>query len=128
MVGLCQAAQDCKFTDLHERLRDRFIVAVADKKIQNKLLAMSDDVSFSKALQETLAMESATMNTEDIQDAASTSSMSHYSAVSFVSDGRSTPRGPCFSYGDYHYHHSCIFQDAVCYFCDRKGQISKVCR
>ena len=106
-----------------EHLRDRFIVAVVYKKSQTKLLAMPDDVSFNKALQEAL-----TMNAEDIQFALSISSMFHYSGISLVSDGRSIPRGPCFNCGGDHYRHNCRFQDAVCYTCSRKGHISKVCR
>ncbi|KAK4314476.1 hypothetical protein Pmani_014181 [Petrolisthes manimaculis] len=81
VVKLRQAAQDCKFTDLNEHLRDRFIVAIGDDKIQARLLSMSDDVTFAKALQVAIAMESAQANTEDIQAAAAASSVSGASAV-----------------------------------------------
>ena len=55
-MKLLQAAQDCKFEILNEHFRDRFIVSVGDKKIQTKLLAMSDDVTFAEAMKVDLAM------------------------------------------------------------------------
>lgn len=57
VVRLLQTAQDYKFADLNENLKDRFIVAIDDGKIQTWFLSMSDNVTFTNALQEPLAME-----------------------------------------------------------------------
>lgn len=126
VVKLRQTAQDCKFTNLNEHLRDRFIVSVGDKKIQTKLLAMSDDVTFAEALKVALAMESAAQNADDIQAAAS-SSVSSRSAVAVVSEHPTAPRGPCYSCGGDHYRRQCKFKSAVCHACGKSGHISKVC-
>ena len=130
VVKLRQAAQDCKFTDLNEHLRDRFIVAIGDDKIQTRLLSMSDDVTFSSALQEALAMESAQSNAENIKAAAtaSSASVSGASAVCAVQETRSAAKGVCYGCGGDHYRRYCRFRDAVCRACSRKGHISKVCR
>ena len=130
VVRLRQAAQDCKFTDLNEHLRDRFIVAIGDEKIQTKLLSMSDDVTFANALQEALAMESAQSNTENIQAAATASSagVGGASAVCEVREVRSAARSPCHGCGGDHYRRFCRFKDAVCHACGGKGHISRMCR
>lgn len=102
------------------------IVSVGDRKIQTKLLAMLDDMTFSKAMQMALGMESAALNAEDIHSAAPPS-ISCSSSVSLVSDGHSALRGPCFSCGGDHYCCSSNFKDTACHTCSRKGHISKLC-
>ncbi|KAK4315872.1 hypothetical protein Pmani_012923 [Petrolisthes manimaculis] len=128
VVKVRQAAQDCKFTDLNEHLRDRFIVAIGDDKIQARLLSMSYDVTFAKALQVAIAMESALANTEDIQAPAAASSVSGASAVCEVREVHSTKRDQCYGCGGDHYRRDCKFKNAVCHACGRKGHISRVCQ
>ncbi|KAK4321215.1 hypothetical protein Pmani_007945 [Petrolisthes manimaculis] len=128
VVKLRQAAQDCKFTDLNEHLKDRFIVAIGDDKIQARLLSLSDHVTFAKALQVAIAMESAQANTEDIQAAAAASSVSGASAVCEVREVHSTKRDQCYGCGGDHYRRDCKFKNAVCHACGRKGHISRVCQ
>ncbi|MPC65985.1 hypothetical protein E2C01_060128 [Portunus trituberculatus] len=96
VVNLRRAAQDCKFEDLSEYLRDRFIVAVGDKMIQTKLLSMADEVSFNEALQALLAMESEELHASNIQAAQEAVK------VPAVNKITTAPRGPCFGCGGDH--------------------------
>lgn len=122
VVNLRRAAQDCKFKDLNEHLRDRFIVAVGDKTIQTKLLSMADEVTFSEALQVALAMESAELHAADIQAAEGATKVAAVNKIS------TTSRGPCFGCGGDHFRRGCRHKDAVCSSCGRKGHLSRVCR
>ena len=55
-----------KLKSLNEHMQDGFIVSVSNKKIQMKLLAMSDNVT-TEALKVALVIESSVFNVENIQ-------------------------------------------------------------
>ncbi|KAK8387555.1 hypothetical protein O3P69_018236 [Scylla paramamosain] len=129
-VRLRQAAQDCKFADMNEHLRDRFIAAIGDDKIQTRLLSMSDNVTLPNTLQEVLAMESAQSNSESIQAAAAALSarVSGGSDDCEVREVRSAAKSARHGCGGDHCRRFCKFKDAVCHACVRKEHISRMCR
>ena len=83
---------------------------------------MTDEVSFSEALQMALAVESAELHAADIlttQSAAQVAAVNKLSAAS---------KGLCFSCGGDHYRRDCKYKDVICNTCNRRGHLSRVCR
>ena len=129
VVQLRQLALNCGFTDLEERLRDRFVIGINNEKIQTKLLSMDDSLTFKTALETALAMESAEVNSKAIRASTVTTPAAEVQEVHSVAAASSAvPKGKCFSCGGDHFRQSCKFKDATCHSCKKKGHISSVCR
>ena len=67
IVHLRQLAEDCDFkASLNDILRDRLVCGVNDDRIQLKLLAEKDTLTFENAMDLALAMEAASKNAKDL--------------------------------------------------------------
>ena len=67
VVHLRQLAKDCDFRGiLNDMLRDRLVCGINDEKIQLKLLAEKDTLTFENAMELALAMEAASKNVMDL--------------------------------------------------------------
>ena len=105
-------------------LRDRIVCGVNDQQTQKKLLA-EKTLSFDRAMEIALAVESATKGARDI-----TSGMCDNAPLHVVSD--KTPpvaNFKCFHCGrGNHKPTECYLKDATCNRCNKKGHIARVCR
>ena len=124
IVHLCQLAKDCDFkARLNDMLRDRLVCGVNDDRIQLKLLAEKDTLTFENAMELALAMEAASKNAKDLCAGITCAT------VNAVKQGNQfkSPKGKCFSCGANHLRQSCKYRDAECHKCHKKGHISRVC-
>lgn len=124
IVHLRQLAGNCDFGDtLSSMLRDRLVCGVNDEKIQLRLLAEEDTMTFKNAMDIAISMESASRYAKDMEGVTA-DTLSINAAKTTDSP---VPRGKCFSCGGNHRRSICKFREAECYICHRKGHISKVC-
>ena len=115
-------SQYCNFDNTLElMLRDRLVCGINDAQIQRRLLA-EKSLTYAKAQEIALALESAVQGTKDIQrslpnDPVHTVSQQHTSSVKCFRCGRANHKAP-----------QCRFKDAVCSNCKKTGHLAKVCR
>ena len=118
-------AQYCNFGETLElMLRDRLVCGINDQQTQKKLLA-EKVLSFDKAMEIAVAIESATQGTRDIS-----SGMPNDAPLHHVSD-RPPPviNMRCFRCGrSNHKPTDCYFKDAPCRKCKKKGHIERMCQ
>ena len=118
VAELRRLSQHCDFGEsLEYMLRDRIVCGINDNRIQRRLLAEAD-LSFKKAFELALAMESADRNTQDLQKATGQAA-----TVYSVRQG-----GVCYRCGGRHWASDCRFCDAECRACGKKGHIARACR
>ena len=115
-------AQYCNFGDTLElMLRDRLLCGINDAQIQRRLLA-EKSLTYSKAREIALALESAVQGTKDIQHSLPTdpvhtvSQQQTFSSVKCFRCGRVNHKAP-----------QCQFKDTVCSNCNKTGHLAKVC-
>ena len=124
IVHLRQLAKDCDFkASLNDMLRDQLVCGVNDDRIQLKLLAEKDTLTFENAMELALAMEAASKNAKDLCAGIANATVN---AVKQGNQSKS-PKGKCFSCGANHLCQSCKYRDAECHKCHKKGHISRVC-
>ena len=121
---------------LEENLRDRLVCGVADTAIQRRLLGESD-LSFDKAFQLALAMESAATNAAQLHTKDTTVYYADADKVSTrkqcshkVKKGTPTHSQlkACFRCGKTtHLPSECRFRDTECRFCKKIGHIESHC-
>ena len=120
---------------LEENLRDRLVCGVADSAIQRRLLGEAD-LDFKKALQMALAMESAAVNTAQLNAAAhdSTPCVNKVTARKYSTrkwekkPPAQNRQKPCFRCGKTsHSADECRYKDAQCRYCHKDGHIMSNC-
>ena len=127
VAELKRLSEYCEYNEsLEEMLRDRLVVGINDRRIQQRLLS-ERNLTFPKALEIAQAMEAAEVG---IQDLSSTGAVN--TDKMFVMTNRqhksSTTTKSCYRCGGPHAHNSCKFKDSTCFRCKKVGHISKVCR
>ena len=141
---LKQLAVRCEFgASLEELLRDRLVCGIKDEHIQRRLLA-EPHLTFTKAQDIALALESADRNTADLQQQVQAavpvhalkksqkprnyrgSSTSTSKDTAVTAPSRSSPT--CYRCGGKHLVPDCRHKESECHTCGRKGYISRVCR
>ena len=113
-------SQECDYKDvLSDMIRDRLVVGINDVAIQRKLLS-EKDLILDRAITIAVGMEKANKEAATISGA---------SEIHEIRERRESRRqDKCFRCGDQrHKPEECIFKDKDCYFCKKKGHISKVC-
>ena len=120
---------------LEENLMDRLVCGVADSAIQRRLLGEAD-LDFKKALQMALAMESAAVNTTQLNAAAHDSTpcvnkvtaRKHSTRKWEKKPPAQNRRKPCFRCGKTsHSADECHYKDAQCRYCHKDGHIMSNC-
>ena len=107
-----QLAKDCDFkVSLNDMLRDRLVCGVNDDRIQLKLLAEKDTLTFENAMDLALAMEAASKNAKDLCTGITSATVN---AVKQGNQSKSS-KGKCFSCGANHLRQSCKYHDAECH-------------
>ena len=136
VAALRDLAKDCKFeNNLNTMLRDRLVVGVNDENVQKRLLSEPDDLTFERALELSLAIESASKQVQRIQGKAEVvdfvkkkESSTKKPAYQKPKQGQATSGKQCHSCGNTsHLRKDCKFRNVVCLKCHKKGHIAKVC-
>ena len=125
VAALRVIAEHCNFKDtLQDMLRDRIVCGIANEGVQRRLLAESE-LTYEKAFE----IAQAAKDTRDLQlkSHSTSSGQVHYSTCA-----QSRPKGPvermnCSRCGGPHPPATCKYKDAECFYCKKKGHISKVC-
>jgi transposase InsO family protein len=141
LLRLQQSSARCNFgAELEVQLRDRIVAGVNDVEVQRRLL-QEQPLTFQRA-------KTILLSHDDINSAVSSTTQVLYgtskpsqhrrfkpannshkpAAKSWKPKVESTKKGSCDSCGGSHMRSQCKFREAVCYNCDRKGHVAKVCR
>ncbi|XP_032997764.1 uncharacterized protein K02A2.6-like [Lacerta agilis] len=153
IAALREIAMYCQFTNLEERLLERFIVGVRDSHLRRKLLA-KDDITMATAMNMAMASEKdnahgrapisrAEGGTHRVQRDRSSSGNSpedvhrtlgqpdrnrRSQAARKSNQHQSNPHSTCASCGENHDRKTCRFRDVTCRGCGKAGHIMRVCR
>ena len=142
VAQLRQLSEHCQFGDtLSDMLRDRIVCGINDQRIQRRLLAESN-LTLTKAMELSLAMESADKDAYTLKAGASgvanAKPVLQMSATS-AGRGRTHKRIPprkvdpasnviCHRCNRNHLATVCRFKEVQCHACGKMGHISKACR
>ena len=150
MAELKRKAANCNFgTNLKEHLRDRFVSGMFSERIQRRLLQEDDALTWDKACQTALAMETASTEVKLLASDHRETQVNRVQQV--LSKKETTPRessarsskGPtssgtssgtrrsiyCGRCGSaYHDAAECFFKDKKCFRYNRKGHTRQKCR
>lgn len=122
--------EHCTFHDLEEMLRDRIVCGVNEPATQRRLL-QEPELTFKKAYDIAVAMESASKDIHDIQrQPQPPQQLKTISSVQQVTERTtvSPQTKPCYRCGGRnHLPRNCRFKDSTCNYCKKKGHIAKVC-
>ena len=141
VAQLRQLSEHCQFGDtLSDMLRDRIVCGINDQRIQRGLLAESD-LTLTKAMELSLAMESADKDADTLKAGATgvanaqlVLQMPATSAGRGRTHKRNPPKADLSSNATCHRCHGkhlatvCRFKEVQCHACGKKGHISKACR
>ena len=138
VAALRQIAEHCEYREtLKDMIRDRLVCGINHEGIQKKLLA-EKNLTYERALEIALALESAEQGTKDLKSAATAATSLpkdlHYASLhppnrqatgGNKTDSMSTP---CYRCLGNHTPSTCKFRTAECHFCKKIGHITKACR
>ena len=118
---------------LEENLRDRLVCGIAEPSIQCRLLGESN-LSFDRALEIALAMESAATNTAQLHPTHNTSPSVNVQNLSRKPGESDKPvqheqsiQKACFRCGKPRSPNGCRFKNTKCNFCHKVGHIESYC-
>ena len=136
MASLREIAKYCEYKDtLNMMLRDRLVCSVNHQAIQKRLLG-EKELSYERALEITLSIETAEKDVKNFQKASGTIMYQRKSTDRFQARNEQTstlraavPNSPCHRcLGNNHSPQMCPFKQAECNKCHKKGHIAKACR
>ena len=140
VAQLRQLSEHCQFGEaLSDMLRDRIVCGINDQRIQRRLLSESD-LTLAKAMELSLAMESADKDANTLKTGATGASAQPVLQLpATMGRGRTVKRNSpranqqsssasCYCCHGKHLATVCPFMDAQCHSCGKKGHISKACR
>ena len=136
VASLCKIAEHCQYKDtLKDMLRDCLVCGVNHKGTQRKLLA-EKNLTYEKALEITLTMETAEKGTEDLKahDMMVAPKDIHYTPLSkskqHYKAGTSKTQSTvtCYRCLGEHLTNACKFCTAECHLCKKVGHIAKACK
>ena len=130
----------CEFGGaLNDMLRDRLVCGIENGRIQRRLLA-EPNLTMDKAVEISIAMESADRNAKDLQKTQLPAVNAVRPPVKTHSKARSNapPQSignvsrtrvvECNRCGGPHLATECQFRDTECHLCKKKGHLARVCR
>ena len=135
-----QLSEHCQFGEaLSDMLRDRIVCGINDQCIQRRLLSESD-LTLAKAMELSLAIESADKDANTLKTGATGASAQPVLQLpATMGRGRTVKRNSpranqqsssasCYCCHGKHLATACPFMDAQCHSCGKKGHISQACR
>ena len=134
VAELRHLTEHCKFHagELSERLRDQLVVGVNDEAIHRRLFAEPDCLTFDRALELALIVETAAANAKDLQKAipALASAEAGVNGVKTSAPGKEASAQPrCHRcQRGRHDPNQCHFKEAECFKCGQIGHIAPVCK
>ena len=133
-------AQFCDFGEsLENMLRDRLVCGISDKAMQQRLLS-EPDLTFQKAYDLAVLLESVKKDTAQLQSEARNSTAEIHAVRGRTGNSRDRsrsvaprshqvlPLNPCYRCGGKHNPARCRYKEENCHFCGKKGHIARVCR
>ena len=121
-------SEHCEFAGtLNDMLYDRIVCGINDSHIQRRLL-VELDLTYKKAYELALALETADKSAQDLQ--AKSSDINFNQSRNSKTPGRSKDTKPVTGHRCEGPHKApdCTFQKATCHKCGKQGHIAKVCR
>ena len=136
VAALCKIAEHYQYKDtLKDMLRDCLVCGVNHEGIQRKLLA-EKNLTYEKALEILLTMETAEQGTKDLKvhDTTVAPKEIHYTPLSKSKQrytaGRTKTHSTvtCYRCLGEHLANACKFRTAECHLCKEVGHIAKACK
>ena len=131
VAGLRRFSEHCLFgTTLEDMLRDQLICGISDDRIQRRLLA-ERELTFEKAVEIATATETASKNLINIGEKMPNAPSSDNNINKVEEETKPPhfqPKRECFCCSVNHDPSSCKYKNEVCYKCQKKGLMAKVCR
>ena len=150
VAELRKIAQYCEYGDaLSDMLRDRVVCGISNKSVQRRLL-QETSLTFDKALEMTLAAETAAKDSRRLADTHTpdktsdglpkvnrAGSVSEPAAVQKIDNTRHKNASPglwgnkgrdCHRCGGKHHPSKCTFREYECHYCKKRGHLAKVCK
>lgn len=128
VTGLRRLSEHCKFgTTLEDMLRDRLVCGISDDRIQRRLLG-ERELTFEKAVEIATATEMASRNVMDLGGKTPSSDNNVNKVEEEIAPPKFQPKRECYRCGGNHDPSSCKYKNEVCYKCQKKGHMAKVCK
>ena len=133
VAELRKLSEYCEYnSQLDDMLRDRLVCGIGDVRIQTRLLS-EKNLTFQKAYDSAVAMETATENSKSI---SSMSISEQGASVNVLQKGsysknksfKNERSGDCFRCGNRHDQKQCKYKDSTCYGCGKVGHPKFNCR
>ncbi|CAB4018206.1 Hypothetical predicted protein [Paramuricea clavata] len=141
-------ATECKFNETMrlERLRDRLVSGIRDRKMMSELLKLKlEELTFDTAVAKCIAIEQSCKDVETMQGGRDSNHTNKESdSVNLLNkpeeqnrntkakkgrDASPSPADPkCYRCHGDHQHKSCPFKNAICHYCKKSGHIRRACR
>ncbi|KAM7315470.1 uncharacterized protein ISCGN_005253 [Ixodes scapularis] len=133
VAALRTLARTCDFgTFLDESLRDRFVCGMRRVDIQRALFAEDKTLTFQKAVDRAVALETAIKSTSEVHGSGGNSDQVESASVHKLKGDKedTKKRGvACYRCGSSkHLARTCIHSEATCYKCQKVGHIQRACR
>ncbi|XP_027869143.1 uncharacterized protein K02A2.6-like [Xiphophorus couchianus] len=124
VAELKQQAANCDFgASLDSALRDRFVSGIKNEACQRRLLS-EDRLTFAKAFEIALTMETADRDTRQLRGAEG-----EWTSEANIHKVRPVKTNMCYRCkGKNHNAHECHFKETKCHNCGKIGHIRKACR
>ena len=137
VAELRKLSEHCEYNDqLEDMLRDRLVCGIGNVQIQTKLLS-EKSLTFKKAFDMAVAMETASENSKSISNMSMTSQSQgasvnvlhkgKFKSSSFKND-KSGRSGGCFRCGNKHNPDQCKYKESTCFGCGKVGHPKFNCR
>lgn len=128
-------ATECKFNEMMrlERLRDRIVSGIRDKKMMSELLKLKlEELTFDIAVAKCIAIEQSYKDVEVMHGGEPNPVYKLKKAKPKPIERESKEPKPsqskCYRCHGDHEHKSCPYKKEICHYCRKKGHISKACR